>query len=466
MSYNHRSISEVNNMAQMDMSPEMQFIFQSRASWRGSVALSPEIQSAIAAVRAEVKSGTDSEGWKTVAKPTTTTHMGPRGAKPHSESESPTIGWNRGRPKAPEASSYSSYNSGSATSIAGGQTLRGASAGGGAGGDRFGHLHTTQHYSRNDNQRGNGGHNRSGGSAPNGGQMPQRGVKPQPITSGARAPTMFATPKSSIQPTVPTTQSVGAEVVPKVEAPAPKADAPAYNKSMFRRADKTVDEIIVDKLQGYLTKFAESNYDYTKTQLINFLESDDNLSILPEFMRRFFKLAATSDLYYHLYARLLSELDTMFPYIHEEIGRLYKNFLDIFKELSDVEVSVYDTDAFNKYCDGKKYRTGYSRFITELIKYNSIEADYFLTLVETIVNSLDASSRLPGKSETVQEFASCIEQIIKVLISTKDNAYINKMREAFASRFKAQITELTKASEDRPSLVFRARYIMEGIENV
>jgi hypothetical protein len=446
MSFNHRSISEVHNMAQMDMSPEMQFIFQSRDSWRGSVALSPEVQKAIVAVRAEVKSGTDSDGWKTVAK-SSTTHTG--------------------RSKAPEASGYTSYNSGSASST-GGQPVRG----GGAGGDRFGHLNTTQHHSRNDNyrgndrgnDRGNGSHNRNGGSqAPGytGGQMSHRGVKPQPITSGARAPTLFAASKSSSVATAPFTQSAGT-VVTEV----PKTEAPSYNKSMFRRADKTIDEIIIDRLQGYLTKFAESNYDYTKTQMINFLESDDNLSILPEFMRRFFKLAATSDLYYHLYARLLSELDKMFPYIHEEIGRLYKNFLDIFKELSDVEVSVYDTEAFNKYCDGKKYRTGYSRFITELIKYNSIESDYFLILVETIVNSLDASSRLPGKSETVQELASCIEQIIKVLLSTKENPYIGKMREAFSTRFKAQITELTKASDDRPSLVFRARYIMEGIENV
>jgi len=417
MSYNSRSISEDNTMAQMEMSPEMQFIFQSRPTWRGSVTLSPEIQKAIVAVRAEVKSGMDLDGWKTVAKPTPT----------HS-----------GRPRAPDMGSA-------------------------AGGDRFGHLQSTQNHQRYDNYRGGGpssggGHSRSGGGA--GGNKPQHHHHHMPITSGTRAPTMFATAKSST--TTPAPKPMVAVVA---EVPV-KSEAPAYNKSMFRRADKTVDEIIVDRLQGYLTKFAESNYDYTKTQLINFLESDDNLSILPEFMKRFFKLAATSDLYYHLYARLLSELDALFPYIHEEIGRLYKNYIDIFKELSDEEVSVHDTDAFNQYCVGKKYRTGYSRFITELIKYNSIETDYFLTLVETIVNNIDASSKLPGKSETVQEFASCIEQIIKVLISTDTNPHINKMRVAFSTRFRSTIEALTKASEDRPSLVFRARYIMEGITKV
>ncbi len=416
MSYNSRSISEDNTMAQMEMSPEMQFIFQSRPTWRGSVALSPEIQKAIVAVRAEVKSGMDLDGWKTVAKPTPI----------HS-----------GRPRAPDM-------------------------GPAAGGDRFGHLQSTQNHQRYDNYRGGGpssggGHSRSGGGGA-GGNKPHHHM---PITSGARAPTMFATAKSSTPITV-----VPKPMVTAVAEVPVKSEAPAYNKNMFRRADKTVDEIIVDRLQGYLTKFAESNYDYTKTQLINFLESDDNLSILPEFMKRFFKLAATSDLYYHLYARLLSELDALFPYIHEEIGRLYKNYIDIFKELSDEEVSVHDTEAFNKYCDGKKYRTGYSRFITELIKYNSIETDYFLTLVETIVNNIDASSKLPGKSETVQEFASCIEQIIKVLISTDTNPHINKMRVAFSTRFRSTIEALTKASEDRPSLVFRARYIMEGITKV
>lgn len=433
MSYNSRSISEVNTMAQMEMSPEMQFIFQSRPTWRGNVALSPETQKAIVAVRAEVKSGMDLDGWKTVAKPTPI---------------------HTGRSRAPDMGP-AHYHGGSAPS-------RG---GGGAGGDRFGHLHSTQNHQRHDNYRGGGpgsggGHHRGGGGGA-GGNKPQHQHHHMPITSGARAPTMFANAKSST-PTVVSTPVVTAAAT---EVPV-KTEAPSYNKNMFRRADKTVDEIIVDRLQGYLTKFAESNYDYTKTQLINFLESDDNLSILPEFMKRFFKLAATSDLYYHLYARLLSELDALFPYIHEEIGRLYKNYIDIFKELSDEEVSVHDTEAFNKYCDGKKYRTGYSRFITELIKYNSIDTDYFLTLVETIVNNIDASSKLPGKSETVQEFASCIEQIIKVLISTDTNPHVNKIRVAFSARFRSTIEALTKASADRPSLVFRARYIMEGITKV
>ena len=82
-------------------------------------------------------------------------------------------------------------------------------------------------------------------------------------------------------------------------------------------------------------------------------------------MRLVFKKAAAEDMFCPLYARLLSEIRTTYPIIQTEMKELFETYLTIFQDLDESDSLSYK--AFVERNIEKKYRLGYSQFLSELV---------------------------------------------------------------------------------------------------
>ncbi len=248
----------------------------------------------------------------------------------------------------------------------------------------------------------------------------------------------------------------------KEEAAAPVAATPYIPRQIKSFAQNlSAKEMILQKqIQGYLNKFCEERYEVTKKQFINFMEDDKTKdpadTLLPDFMKLLFNKAVMDKFQCANYARLLFELCDTFPYLRTEMDKLYTNFFKIFNNISDISASSDDLDAMDKENRDNDYRAGYCKFISELVKYGVVTEDYFLQMIQTIINNMKTVSALEGKQNLMKNYAICMETIIAVLKNNKPEI-IKSLRTSVMTTMKDDIMSFTVTSADRPSLDVVAR---------
>ncbi len=224
--------------------------------------------------------------------------------------------------------------------------------------------------------------------------------------------------------------------------------------SMFKSSTEPVEATIVNTIiLNKLNKFSPTNYDEVKEFLMEILGSGET-DFLTEFMQLVFRKAAAEETFCPLYAKLLKELSTGYPFLLDEMHALYKRYTNIFQEVNEGECA--NMDEFIQKNKEKKYRQGYSQFLAELLKHGIVEHAAFVATMKLIIEQIDALSRLHDKSNVLEEYTNCLLHIFRAI---KGHVEISSaIRADIAEISAAQLAPLTVCSADRPSLTNRIRF--------
>ena len=183
--------------------------------------------------------------------------------------------------------------------------------------------------------------------------------------------------------------------------------------SKFNKVSENVDDAILNRiLLGKLNKFNKSNYNDIKEFITNIID-DGQTVMITSFMKSVFEKAASEEIFCPLYAKLLSELSSSYPIILTEMNNLYKEYINIFQEIKDGYQEDYDELCKRNII--KKYRRGYSQFLTELIKYQIIDTNTFMKTIETIITQIEQSYTEVSSIKLIEEYADCLMKIIKAM---------------------------------------------------
>jgi len=109
----------------------------------------------------------------------------------------------------------------------------------------------------------------------------------------------------------------------------------------------------------------------------------------------------------------------------------------------------------------RRYRQGYSQFLTELLKQGIVEPAPFTTTVRMIITQMCVASKQEGKTNVMEEYMNCLTRILKALAEKTPET--DKMRATLLPLLIEELTPLIELSAERPSLTNRIRI---GIMNV
>jgi len=215
--------------------------------------------------------------------------------------------------------------------------------------------------------------------------------------------------------------------------------APIRYVSKFTKSSENVDETILNRiLLGKLNKFSKANYTEIKEFIIQIVDNGQT-DMIKCFMKLVFEKAASEEIFCPLYAKLLSELSSQYPILLTEMGSLYEHYMSIFEEFQDGKNEDYDQ--LCKRNIEKKYRRGYSQFLTELIKQGVIDREIFMKTIYTIIGQIEIHILLPDSIKLVEEFADCLMKIMKAIKETVNEAGSmgHEVKQVFQQRIKACI---------------------------
>ena len=180
------------------------------------------------------------------------------------------------------------------------------------------------------------------------------------------------------------------------------------------------------------------------------------------FMNIVFEKAASEEIFCPLYARLLSELSTQYPVLLTEMENLFSEYMKIFEEIADSSSETY-----NELCKRnveKKYRRGYSQFLTELIKHNSIDTATFMKTITTIITQIELNLCTIESIKLNEEFADCLMKIMKAIKTNlpaeeeQDENHIYQIRTILKRDMIDRIQPLTLRHPDYLGVSNKARF--------
>ncbi len=194
--------------------------------------------------------------------------------------------------------------------------------------------------------------------------------------------------------------------------------------SKFRSQDTPVEETILNQvILNKLNKFSEVNFEDVKQFLKQILDND-NVTFLKEFMQLVFRKAASEPVFCPLYARLICELASGYKSLQTEFETLYKDYLNIFEDISESKCPDYET--FVKRNRERMYRLGYSQFLAELISMGVLKPDDLVDLYSKILEQISNVAReSKEKTATVDEYIQCILRMTRAL---KTNVMIQTLQ--------------------------------------
>jgi hypothetical protein len=205
-----------------------------------------------------------------------------------------------------------------------------------------------------------------------------------------------------------------------------------YKNSEAQVKDTILNTIILSKLN----KFSASTYDEIRDFLYQILGNSNDVSssekenieeFVKEFMNMVFKKAASEEIFCPLYAKLLGEISKDFPIIIDEMNKLHENYLAIFEECDDE--TKMDYDAFVVKNREKKYRQGYSQFLSELTSLRILSSSKLITIYNKIIQQLVIQGKLENKTVLNDEYIDCLLRITKVLRHRKEDFFVEIRRD-------------------------------------
>jgi hypothetical protein len=230
--------------------------------------------------------------------------------------------------------------------------------------------------------------------------------------------------------------------------------------SKFKKTSGKVEDTILNTiLLGKLNKFSHSNYNEIKEFITTIIDSGQT-DMMKCFMKIVFEKAASEEIFCPLYAKLLSELSTLYPVLLTEMANLYTQYMEIFDEVAEDQ-----TETYNEMCKRnveKKYRRGYSQFLAELIKNNVMDIDTFLKILSKIIGQVEANTAIPESTKLIEEFADCLMRIMKAIrvdpLKHDENDAIGLIRSTVKSEIMMRIQPLSMRQPEMLGLSNKARF--------
>lgn len=192
----------------------------------------------------------------------------------------------------------------------------------------------------------------------------------------------------------------------------PKRSLPAPRFGNRARIDASVEERMMDRIRDKMNKFSETTYDAIKSWLCQLLDSGET-DFLNEFITLVFEKAATETTFCALYARLITELREGFPHLDVEMKRIFAEFMQVFVEANEPEVKDSSYKAFLALRERRKYRRGYSAFLSEIAKLRVITTDEVLATCNVILDGLIVAKVQEGQQLLCEEYADCLTTLMK-----------------------------------------------------
>lgn len=232
-----------------------------------------------------------------------------------------------------------------------------------------------------------------------------------------------------------------------------------YISKFKKTTDKVEDTILNTILLGKLNKFSEPNYNEIKEFITHIIDSGQT-DMMKCFMNIVFEKAASEEIFCPLYARLLSELSTQYPILLSEMSNLFSKYMKIFEEIVDDNSDNYDE--LCKRNVEKKYRRGYSQFLAELIKYNTIDTDTFIKTLLTIITQIELGASNTESIKLNEEFADCLMKVMKAIrinvADMDDDHHIYQIRSILKQDIMKRIQPLSVKRSDSIGLSNKARF--------
>uniref|UniRef100_A0A6C0DH17 MIF4G domain-containing protein n=1 Tax=viral metagenome TaxID=1070528 RepID=A0A6C0DH17_9ZZZZ len=308
----------------------------------------------------------------------------------------------------------------------------------------------------NDWRRGGGRYNNSSSSSSSSSSSNNyRQYRPaNTTTASSSSATSTSTTATSTSATATTTTTTTAP---------PVHTAPYKYVSKFKSAEKDIDPVLLI-IQDKLNRFSVTNYNEIHDFLCQIMDSG-RTEFLKSFMKLVFDKATMEEVFCPTYVKLLSELSSKYAVLTTEMINRYKEYISIFSDVSESPVAS-DSKTVIETTTVKKYRLGYSQFLAEMIKYNILDAELFLTTIQTIVETLPKVATSSDSRKLFEEYANCLMRILKG-IQGQTTPLAMALKSALKERYSLLLDPLTKKNPDLPSLSDRGRFtIMDILDKI
>jgi len=240
-----------------------------------------------------------------------------------------------------------------------------------------------------------------------------------------------------------------------------------YKNSEAQVKDTILNTIILSKLN----KFSASTYDEIREFLYQILGNSNDVSssekeniedFVKEFMNMVFKKAASEEIFCPLYAKLLGEISKDFPIIIDEMNKLHENYLAIFEECDDE--TKMDYDAFVVKNREKKYRQGYSQFLSELTSLRILSSSKLITIYNKIIQQLLIQGKLENKTVLNDEYIDCLLRITKVLRHRKEPFFV-EIRKDLLVPINDVVDNIQNNKELYKSISVKSKFLLLNIQD-
>jgi len=244
--------------------------------------------------------------------------------------------------------------------------------------------------------------------------------------------------------------------------------APTKYVSRFKNSEKQVEDKILNTIiLSKLNKFSESTYSEIRDFLHQILgsssqvdtsEKDNVEEFVKEFMKLVFTKATSEEIFCPLYAKLLGEISNQYSIILDEMNKLHENYLNIFEE--EEESNTYDN--FVERNREKKYRQGYSQFLSELIVYKILSVDKIVSIFQKIIEQLLIQGKIENKITITDQYIDCLLRITKVLQNKDDEFFVN-IRKSLFNIVNEPIQNILDNKTNYISISNKSRYLLLNV---
>jgi hypothetical protein len=205
----------------------------------------------------------------------------------------------------------------------------------------------------------------------------------------------------------------------------PRKPAPRFGNR--GNADASVEERMMDRIRDKMNKFSEATYDATKTWLSQLLDSGET-DFLTDFITLVFEKAAMEKTFCALYARLITELCEGFPHLRGELVRIFSEFIKVFETANEPVSEGEGYQAFLALRERRKYRRGYSAFLSEIGRLGVISKDDVLKTCSIIVENLIVAKGIDDQQLLCEEYADCLTVLTKGLSLKTADPIVSRVR--------------------------------------
>ena len=237
-------------------------------------------------------------------------------------------------------------------------------------------------------------------------------------------------------------------------------------QSKFRNSSQPVEEKILNNvILSKLNKFSTVTYPDVRDFLYQILGGGeaDLQEFVRDFMRLVFKKAAAEEIFCPLYARLLCEISGKYTVILEEMNRLSDNYLEIFDEIT--EDSTTDYTSFVQKNTEKKYRLGYSQFLSELTKQEILPLPILCSTFKKLITLIGDTAKMEEKKTLVEEYTDCLLRMTTVF-KGRTTPFSRKARETIFPLFVPLYEETSSNKEIYVSCTPKCKFILMDIYDI